>query len=312
MLEPQTRRARRSARKSIAPRAAAFGVAFSAIALTGLLTAIPAAAATPAAASPAAVAQSAVQTLREISQDAQAALDAARAALTEASTVTADITASGLDVGVADTSVDTAELRDAMDRLSAFDVVPVLLLPDVTEDVTTETRRVLAGAAELRDLLQAAQAQKAADDAAAAAAAAAAAEAAAEAQRQADAAAAEAQRQAEIAAAAEAALASANTPEGAKAVAAQIASAEYGWGGDQFSCLVSLWDRESGWNYEAYNASSGATGIPQALPGSKMASAGSDWQTNAVTQIKWGLGYIEAVYGSPCGAWGHSESTGWY
>ena len=86
----------------------------------------------------------------------------------------------------------------------------------------------------------------------------------------------------------------------------------YGWGDDQMSCLVSLWNRESGWSYTATNASSGAYGIPQALPASKMASAGSDWQTNPATQIKWGLGYIQSTYGSPCGAWAHSESTGWY
>jgi hypothetical protein len=86
----------------------------------------------------------------------------------------------------------------------------------------------------------------------------------------------------------------------------------YGWGDDQFSCLVSLWNKESGWNYQAYNRSSGAYGIPQALPGSKMGSAGADWQTNPATQIAWGLGYIAGRYGSPCGAWSHSQSTGWY
>jgi hypothetical protein len=75
---------------------------------------------------------------------------------------------------------------------------------------------------------------------------------------------------------------------------------------------VSLWSKESGWNYQAYNDSSGATGIPQALPGSKMASAGSDWQSSASTQIAWGLGYISSVYGTPCSAWGHSQSTNWY
>jgi hypothetical protein len=86
----------------------------------------------------------------------------------------------------------------------------------------------------------------------------------------------------------------------------------YGWSpGSQFSCLVSLWNRESGWNVHAANPS-GAYGIPQALPGSKMASAGPDWQNNATTQIKWGLGYIKSRYGTPCGAWGHSQSTGWY
>ena len=88
--------------------------------------------------------------------------------------------------------------------------------------------------------------------------------------------------------------------------------AGYGWGDDQFGCLVSLWQKESGWNYQAYNRSSGAYGIPQALPGSKMGSAGADWQTNPATQIAWGLGYISGRYGTPCGAWGHSQSTGWY
>ncbi len=88
--------------------------------------------------------------------------------------------------------------------------------------------------------------------------------------------------------------------------------ASRGWGDDQFSCLVSLWNKESGWNYRAYNAGSGAYGIPQALPGSKMSSAGADWETNAATQISWGLGYISGRYGTPCGAWSHSQSTGWY
>jgi len=88
--------------------------------------------------------------------------------------------------------------------------------------------------------------------------------------------------------------------------------AKYGWDGSQFSCLVSLWNRESGWNVHADNASSGAYGIPQSLPGSKMASAGPDWQNNPETQIAWGLGYISERYGSPCGAWGHSQATGWY
>lgn len=86
----------------------------------------------------------------------------------------------------------------------------------------------------------------------------------------------------------------------------------YGWGDDQFSCLVSLWNRESGWRADALNPGSGAYGIPQALPGEKMASAGPDWRTNAATQIAWGLSYISSRYGSPCGAWGHSEQTGWY
>lgn len=123
--------------------------------------------------------------------------------------------------------------------------------------------------------------------------------------RQAAAAAAAAQAKAE-------ALARVNTVAGAKAYAAQLAASEYGWGPEQFSCLSSLWQKESGWNYQARNSSSGAAGIPQALPGSKMASVGSDWATNAATQIAWGLGYIAGSYGSPCAAWGHSQSTDWY
>jgi hypothetical protein len=100
-------------------------------------------------------------------------------------------------------------------------------------------------------------------------------------------------------------------PGSAKAYAYDAVAAR-GWGEDQYSCLVSLWSRESGWRVNAMNPSSGAYGIPQALPGSKMATAGSDWETNAATQIEWGLGYISARYGSPCGAWAHSEDRGWY
>lgn len=86
----------------------------------------------------------------------------------------------------------------------------------------------------------------------------------------------------------------------------------FGFGEDQWGCLEKLWHKESGWNERAMNRYSGAYGIPQSLPGSKMASAGGDWQTNAATQIKWGLGYIKARYGTPCGAWGHSQAKGWY
>lgn len=94
--------------------------------------------------------------------------------------------------------------------------------------------------------------------------------------------------------------------------AARAMIADYGWGGDQFECLDLLWTRESDWTYTATNPSSGAYGIPQSLPGDKMASAGDDWRTNPVTQIRWGLGYIDERYGTPCSAWGHSEATGWY
>jgi hypothetical protein len=100
-------------------------------------------------------------------------------------------------------------------------------------------------------------------------------------------------------------------PGTAQAIAQQML-ADRGMGQDQFDCLVSLWNRESHWNVYAGNPSTGAYGIPQALPGSKMASAGADWADNPATQITWGLGYITGRYGTPCGAWAHSQSSGWY
>ena len=100
-------------------------------------------------------------------------------------------------------------------------------------------------------------------------------------------------------------------PGTAQAIAYQMVI-ERGWGADEYGCLVALWNRESHWNVYAHNASSGAYGIPQALPGEKMASAGADWATNPATQVTWGIGYIQSRYGTPCGAWGHSEEVGWY
>lgn len=94
--------------------------------------------------------------------------------------------------------------------------------------------------------------------------------------------------------------------------AARALMSDFGWGDDQFQCLDSLWTRESNWDYTAENPSSGAYGIPQSLPGDKMATAGDDWRTNPATQISWGLGYIDDRYGTPCAAWGHSESHNWY
>ena len=101
-------------------------------------------------------------------------------------------------------------------------------------------------------------------------------------------------------------------PSGSPRQVAQQTLSQYGWSQSQFSCLQPLWFRESGWNVTAENPSSGAYGIPQALPGSQMASAGADWRTNAATQIRWGLNYIHSRYGSPCGAWSHEEAHGWY
>ncbi|GGY90655.1 hypothetical protein GCM10010365_06320 [Streptomyces poonensis] len=82
--------------------------------------------------------------------------------------------------------------------------------------------------------------------------------------------------------------------------------------GDQFTCFSNIVNHESTWNYQATNPSSGAYGLVQALPGSKMASAGADWQTNPATQIKWGLNYMNERYGSPCGAWSFWQANHWY
>jgi hypothetical protein len=83
-------------------------------------------------------------------------------------------------------------------------------------------------------------------------------------------------------------------------------------GGGQFQCFSNIVSRESGWNYQATNASTGAYGLVQALPGSKMSSAGSDWKTNPKTQIKWGLNYMNSRYHSPCQAWDYWQANGWY
>ena len=101
------------------------------------------------------------------------------------------------------------------------------------------------------------------------------------------------------------------SPGSAQALGKEMAAAR-GWGDDQFACLLTLWNHESGWRVDAHNKSSGAYGIPQALPGSKMASVASDWRTNPATQITWGLNYIKGRYKTPCGAWAHFTQKHWY
>jgi hypothetical protein len=93
---------------------------------------------------------------------------------------------------------------------------------------------------------------------------------------------------------------------------AEALLSKFGFDSSQMSCLIPLWMGESGWRVTAENSSSGAYGIPQALPGSKMATAGADWRTSAATQIEWGLGYIHDRYGTPCGAWSFKQGHGWY
>jgi hypothetical protein len=102
------------------------------------------------------------------------------------------------------------------------------------------------------------------------------------------------------------------TASGSPQPIAQAMLGSFGWSASQFSCLEPLWAGESGWSATASNPSTGAYGIPQAMPASKMASAGPNWQTSAATQIRWGLDYIKSTYGSPCAAWSHEEADGWY
>lgn len=104
----------------------------------------------------------------------------------------------------------------------------------------------------------------------------------------------------------------ARTPFGAKKVAKVIMAEEFGFNDSQYSCLNSLWTKESHWNYKARNRNSGAHGIPQALPADKMSVIATDWRTNPLTQIRWGLRYIKIRYDTPCKAWSHFKSRHYY
>ena len=99
---------------------------------------------------------------------------------------------------------------------------------------------------------------------------------------------------------------------GAKRVARAIMNTEYSWGDEQYSCLNRLWTKESNWNYKARNKRTGAHGIPQALPADKMDVVGTDWRTNPVTQIRWGLRYIDIRYDTPCSAWSKFKRSRYY
>lgn len=219
-----------------------------------------------------------------------------KVALTNATALNNIVAASDVQPDSVTAVVDFTELKADVKALAAKDDLSAGELAELTDNVVKGSAAVQGKTAALRNALSAAKEAKAAEDA----------RLKAEAERIAAAKAAEEKRRAA------AALAAANTPDGAKATARRLASERYGWGDGEFSCLASLWTKESGWNYQAYNSGGGATGIPQALPGSKMATAGSDWQTNATTQISWGLDYIKRAYGSPCAAWGHSQAVNWY
>src|SRR5215469_5891842 len=205
----------------------------------------------------------------------------------------------GSAAGAADAHMLTQTVHvdtlSAQQRLTSFDSTRYgLAQRQTTYESAAAQAAVAHAAAEKAAAAKAAAAKAAAAKAAAAKAAAAKAAAAKAAQQQA------AQQPA------------ASTPSGSPQQIAEQMLSQFGWSSSQFSCLQPLWAQESGWNIYASNPSSGAYGIPQALPGSKMASAGPDWQSNAATQIRWGLQYIQGNYGSPCGAWSHEQADGWY
>ncbi|WP_231916174.1 phospholipase [Microbacterium karelineae] len=188
----------------------------------------------------------------------------------------------------AEDKVDTSGLTASVEYLENYEGMPAYVASDATADASAAIEELTVEVTEYeREQAEKAEQERKEQEEAAAAAA------------------------AEEKAAAEA-LADANTVDGAKATAQQLALDTYGWGSDQFGCLDLLWTKESGWNYQAANPSSGAYGIPQSLPGSKMGTVADDWATNAATQITWGLQYISATYGTPCAAWGHSQSVNWY
>ncbi|MFG6401255.1 lytic transglycosylase domain-containing protein [Microbacterium sp. P04] len=334
------RRDRRAADRRTRRRPAilASGLAFGLITATAFTAAIPAAQADTVASAPSVAAPTytlasdttpltsativAAAPKQDVASEADQAVAAATAVIASAGSVTSDIASSGLDVGDPDPTVDTAELQDAVEQLQAADTLPAPLVPDIADDVTELASTVDVRVNQLRGSLDGAIALKAEQEAAAEAARVAAEEAAAakaaaeKARAAAPAPVSQARSTSSAPAPAPAPVATGggsgdNSPGGAQAAARGMLGS-YGWGDDQFGCLQSLWQKESGWNYKASNRSSGAYGIPQALPGSKMASAGADWATNAGTQIAWGFGYISSRYGSPCGAWSHSQSVGWY
>lgn len=104
----------------------------------------------------------------------------------------------------------------------------------------------------------------------------------------------------------------ARKPLGAKRIAKEMMATEYGWGEGQYKCLNRLWTKESNWNYQARNPRSGAHGIAQALPASKMEKVGTDWRTNPITQIQWGLLYVSERYDTPCAAWNKFRRSNFY
>ena len=219
----------------------------------------------------------------------------------------------GSAAGAADAHMLTQTLHvdtlSPAQRLVSFDTMRYGLAQRQTSYESAAANAAVAKAAAQKAAAQKAAAAKAA---AAKAAAAKAAAAKAAAQQAAQEQAAQQQATQQQAAQQTTAQPATSAPSGSPQQIAEQMLSQFGWSSSQFSCLKPLWALESGWNIYASNPGSGAYGIPQALPGSKMASAGPDWQGDAATQIRWGLSYIQGTYGSPCAAWSHEEADGWY
>ncbi|MGB6575593.1 MAG: lytic transglycosylase domain-containing protein [Trebonia sp.] len=224
-----------------------------------------------------------------------------------AATLPAGSVAGAADAHMLTQTVHVDTLSPAQ-RLVSFDTTRYGLAQRQTSYESAAANAAVAKAAAQKAAAQKAAAAKAAA-AKAAAAKAAAAKAAAQQAAQEQAAQQQATQQAAQQTTAQPAT---SAPSGSPQQIAEQMLSQFGWSSSQFSCLQPLWALESGWNIYASNPSSGAYGIPQALPGSKMASAGPDWQGDAATQIRWGLSYIQGTYGSPCAAWSHEEADGWY
>jgi hypothetical protein len=226
-----------------------------------------------------------------------------------AATLPAGSAAGAADAHILTRTVHVDTLSPAQ-RLVSFDTTRYGLAQRQTTYESAAARAAVAKAAAQKAAAAKAAAAKAAAAKAAAAKAAAAKAAAAKAATQQQATQQQAtQQQAAQQTTAQPAI---SAPSGSPQQIAEQMLSQFGWSSSQFSCLQPLWALESGWNIYASNPGSGAYGIPQALPGSKMSSAGPDWQSDAATQIRWGLTYIQGTYGSPCAAWSHEEADGWY
>ena len=264
----------------------------------------------PSSAAPQVIAQGTVSTQQTDAQAQQKAAAAQAAAEKAAQAAAAQKAQQEAAAAAAQKAAQEKAAQEAAAQAAAEKAAQAAAAQKAAEQAAAQKAQQQAAAQAAAQKAQQEAAEQAAAQAAAAAAQKAAQEKAAQEAAQRAAAQAAAQRAAAQAQAASTAnLSGELSPAQAQSLARAMEEDRYGWGSGQFSCLVSLWNRESGWRWNAENAYSGAYGIPQALPPSKM---GAGYQYDARVQISWGLSYIAQRYGTPCGAWGHELSHGWY